>query len=250
MLNKLRTSLLLPAELVETINSYLEIIPVTESSDAFLNVVTGLLREDVSRLSDAITAVRVNTLVNEVAELDAVRDDLFIGFRDMVDATKRRRDVALVQAHAAVWPVIEKAGTTLYALGYVAQSGRLEALFTELDKANHQTALATMGVNDIYTELKQAQQEFSEKYITRLDVDSQKTYPTMGEAKKKAVTHVNVLIDAINVLEEVNPGTYTDLIARFNVITASIMSVARTRKTRNESDTTSNEITEEEIAVI
>lgn len=156
----------------------------------------------------------------------------------MVDATKRRRDVTLVAAHATVWPVIEKAGTTLYALGYVAQSGRLEALFTELDKDNHQTAMATMGVTDIYMELKQAQQEFSEKCSNRLDADSQKNYPTLGEAKKKAVTHVNVLIEAINVLEEVNPGTQTDLIARLNVVTTSIMSVARTRKTRSESETT------------
>ena len=236
MLNKLRTSLLLPAELVETINNYLEIIPDGESSDSFLNVLQDLLKEDVSRLNDAITAVRINTLVNEVAELDAIRDDVFIGFKDMVDATKRRRDDALVAAHALVWPVIEKAGTTLYSLGYVAQSGRLEALFSELDKENYQAALATMGVSGIYEELKQAQQEFSEKYSNRLDADSIKTYPTMSEAKKKAVTHVNALIDAINVLEEVNSGTYTDLISRLNAITASIMSVARTRKTRSETE--------------
>ena len=250
MLNKLRTSLLLPAELVETINSYLEILPEGESSDPFLSALKDLLKEDVSRLSDAITAVRVNTLVTEVAELDAVRDDLFIGFRDIVDATKRRRDSTLVNAHAQVWPVIEKAGTTLYAQGYVAQSGRLEALFAELDKENHQTALSTMGVSHIYSELKLAQQEFSEKYSTRLDVDSQKTYPTMGEAKKKAVKHVNVLLEAINVLEEINPGTYTDLIARFNVITASIMSVARTRKTRSESGTTSSAVIQPATAVV
>ncbi len=250
MLNKLRTSLLLPAELVETINNYLEILPSDDTTDPFINTLKDLLVEDVSRLKDAITAVRINTLVTEVAELDATRDDLFIGFRDMVDATKRRRDEALVAAHATVWPVIEKAGTTLYALGYVAQSGRLEALFTELDKDNHQTAMATMGVSDIYVELKQAQQEFSDKYSNRLDADSQKTYPTLGEAKKKAVTHVNVLIEAINVLEEVNPGTQTDLIARLNVVTTSIMSVARTRKTRSETDNNSNTIIEEETAVV
>lgn len=236
-LKKLRTSLLLPAELVETINSYLAVIEEGGEPDAFVQVITELLKADVILLGEALTAVRVNALVTEVAQLDAVRDDLYIGFRDMVDAAKRRRDDALLAAYAKVWPVIEKAGTTLYSLGYTAQSGRLEVLFAELDKADHQEALNTLGLTAIYAELKQAQQDFSSKYSERLDEDSKKSYPTLGEAKKQAVPHVNILIDAISILEEATPTSQEGMISRMNAITFEIMSVARARKTRSETVT-------------
>ncbi|MEQ9468289.1 MAG: DUF6261 family protein [Ekhidna sp.] len=235
MIKQLRTSFLLPAELSETASKYVAATADLSAADPFIARITGLLQTDIDNLNAAITAVRLNKLVDDVAAADALRDDLFIGFKDLVDAYKRRKNQALVDAYEQIWPIIYQAGTRLYTLGYAEQSGKLEALFTELDKPENQTALATMHADGIYADLKQAQADFVTIYNSRLDEDTKKNYPTLSEAKSKTVPHVNILLDAINILDETDPGTHGALIDKLNGITTSIMAVARARKSRGES---------------
>ena len=236
-IKKLRTSLLMPAELVKTINNYLAALEAggPEAIDPFIQVIIDLLKEDTRQLKEALAAISINSLVNEVAELDAIRDDTFIGFRDMVDAYKRRRDETILAAYDKVWPVIEIAGTNLYSLGYTAQSGQLEVLFNELNKPEYTEAINTLGVTSLFEELKQNEINFSIKFKARLEEDTAKTYPTLGEAKKKAVPHVNILIEAIRILEEASPGSQEAVITAMNAATNEVMAVARARKTRSES---------------
>ncbi len=235
MIKKLRTSLLLPAELTETVNAYLKSIEEAQLDNSFINRILGMLKDDLDNLNQAITAVRINKLVDDVAEADAIRDDLFIGFRDLVDAYKRRRNSALIDAYEKVWDVIARAGTRLYAHGYTEQSGKLEALFAELDKPEYQGALDMLNAHGIYNELKQAQSNFTSIYDQRLKAETEMNYPTLKEAKRKIVPHVNTLIDAIGVLDETEPGKYTDLVENMNAITSQIVSSSRARKTRSES---------------
>jgi len=103
----------------------------------FITRITGMLHDDMDELNRAITAVRINNLIDDVSTSDAIQDDLFIGFRELVDAHKRRRKPILVDAYEKIWNVIEKAGTRIYLLGYTEQSGKLEALFAELDNADY-----------------------------------------------------------------------------------------------------------------
>ena len=236
MLNKLRTSLLLPAELAEAAAKYIQSIASEGLSDPFIDKVTTLLNKGIDQLKEALTAVRVNVLIERVAEADAIRDDSYIGFKDMVDAAKRRRSEEIQGAYQSIWPIIEKAGTLLYTEGYTQQSGKLKALFAELDKAENQAYLVTLGADSFYAELKQAEADFQQLYNDRLDEDGKKDYPTLAEARKATIPYLNVLIDAINVLETTAPGSYTLLITKMNAITSEVMSAARARKTRREVD--------------
>lgn len=243
MLEKLRTSLLLPAELADTTTRYkqtlidLGILPGEAEPPAtvepFIQRIFTLLDDDLTQMSAVLTAVRQNQLVTELAKADAIRDDLFIGFRDLVDASKRRQKTAILEAWQLVWPVIKSAGTRLYTLGYAAQSGRMEALFEKLDQADYQTAMTTLNATTIYTELKQAQSDFITIHDQRLAEDLTKQYPTLRDAKAQMVKHLNGLLEAIDILGETTPETYTPVIEKMNVITNSIMSTARARRTRN-----------------
>ena len=95
-----------------------------------------------------------------------------------------------------------------------------------------------MNADGYYAELKQAEADFQKLYDQRLDEDGKKDYPTLSQAKKATVPYVNILIDAINVLEVTAPGTHTALIGKMNAITTEVMSTARARKTRKETDGT------------
>lgn len=233
MIRKLRASLLLSAELSETVNAYLKSIAEVIPDEPFIGRITTMLKADLEVLNQAITAVRLNTLVDDVAMADAIRDDTFIGFRDMIDAYKRRRDPEVIKAHEKLWYVIEKAGTMLYRLGYTEQSGKLEALFAEFDQAEYQEALTKLNVLDLYQELKQAQADFTDLYTQRLDVDAGRNYPTLKQAKGQLVPHVNALLNAIDVLYETDTETHQALVEKLNTITTQVMASARARKTRS-----------------
>ncbi|MEP1096066.1 MAG: DUF6261 family protein [Cyclobacteriaceae bacterium] len=236
MIKKLRTSYLLPAELTETISKYLKAIVDVSLENPFIALLINLLETDNERLNQAITAVRINRLIEDVSEADALRDDLFVGFRDMLYAFKRRKDESISTAFDAVWPILEKAGTRLHALGYTEQSGKMEALFQELDKQENQDALATLGLSDLYAELKTSQEDFAAIYNNRLDEDAKKSYPTMKDAKRKAVPHVNILIDALSILDETDPEAHQELVTKMNVITTEITSTALSRKSKGEQE--------------
>lgn len=235
MVKKLSASLLLPAELAETVSAYIRTIVDSGLGNSFILGIIMLLEKDLKGLNNALTAVRVNQLVDDVSEADAIRDDLFIGFRDLVDAYKRRRDASLIAAYEMIWPIIEKAGTRLYGLGYTEQSGKLEALFAKLDKPKYQEALTILNAIGIYAELKQAQKRFLKLYNDRQDIDTS-SFLTLKEAKRPTVPHVNSLLDALNILDEVEPDTHTDIINKVNAITSSIMTTVRARKTKSEND--------------
>jgi len=237
-MKKLRTSLLLPAELAETTASYLRLIAEAELAEPFIARITTLLTEDLTMLNSAITAVRLNNYVEDVSLADAIRDDLFIGFRDTVDAYARRRDETLLEAYQKIWQLIEKAGTMLYTAGYAEQSGKLEALFAQLDKPTNQEAITLLNATGIYAELKTAQASFTSIYRTRLEADTTIDYPTLRDAKSRIVLHINALLNALYIIHETEPATYDALIEQIDAATAAIMSTARARKSRstNEED--------------
>ena len=144
-----------------------------------MNKIFTLFSADLQELNTVISAIRYNSKVDEVATADAFRDDMFIGFRDMVGAYRRRRKPELITACENVWGVIEKIGTTAYRLGYTQQSGKMAALFADLDQPENQAYLTTLSVLDIYTELKDAEAEFKIIFKSRLDEDTQNQYPTL-----------------------------------------------------------------------
>ena len=234
MIKKLQVSYLRPAELTQTISNYLQAIDELDLEDPFIDRIIELLEADNEMLREAITAVRVNKLIDDVSEADALRDNLFIGFRDTLDAAKRRKNDQILAAHQTLWPILEQAGIRLYSLGYTQQSGKMDAMFHTFDKQENMDAIETLGLTELYSEMKQAQEAFTEIFNDRLDEDTKKSYPTLTDSRKRAIPHVNALIQSIGILEESDPEGHVELVNKMNGITMEIASIALSRKSRSE----------------
>ena len=234
MIYKLRTSFLLSAELSETTSKYILLTEQAGVAEPYVQKLLLLLKEDVKDLSRALTRLTVNSKVEATAEADRVRDDFMIAFSDMVDIGKRRRDPESVAAYKKVYAVIEKVGLRIYRYGYTEKSGRLAALFEELDKPEFQTAIATLKADELYIELKAAEAAFLGAYSQRLNVESSDNSPKIEDARRKVIPHLNIFLGVLSTLEVFEPEVYEKLSASINSVTAEIMAVARARKTRNE----------------
>ncbi|MEL6560491.1 MAG: DUF6261 family protein [Bacteroidota bacterium] len=238
MVVKLRTSYLLPAELADVTKTVILLVKASGIPESLILRLLDLLQIDLDLLNVALTAVRKNELIEEVAEADAVLDDMFLAFRDTVEIGKRKRDKASVMAYQRLWNVLEKADLRLYRLGYSEKAGKLSALLNELDKPEFQADIALLRASEFYSDLKFAESEFDSLYNSKLDVDNKKKYPTLAKAKSQIVPHINILLGTISVLEEspgdADPAAVTALVEKINGTTTEIMATAKARKTRNE----------------
>lgn len=228
--------MLTPAELTQTVVAFIQALPETEGADPLVIRLKAALNEDVKILNKAITAVRVNVKVEDVAEADSFRDDQFLTFRDMVHGQRRKKEEAIQMAYSLIWPVIEKAGTRLHTLGYTEQSGKLSALFEELDMADKQEALETLKVADLYAGLKEAEQAFVEMFANKLSAEQALNYPTLKEAKTRLFPHITTLFGVLEFLGEEGDAYALSRVPGFNSIISAIMTTAKARKTRSESD--------------
>ena len=245
MLKRLSTSLLLPGELSETITKFDQAVKELGITHAFLLTILALLGKDVTRIRQAITALRFNKKIKSVAEAAAQREDSFVGFKDYIESSRRRRDEAIKEAHAAIWAILEAVGTQLYRLGYVEQTAKLEALFSELDKPENQAYLLTLRADDYYAELKESQEDFLTLSGEKRTEDELQQYPSLDTSKSTAVPHVNAFLSIVGVMQEVSEGDekeqFNSLIDKLNIIIADIMTVARARKTRKENQNSSDD---------
>lgn len=242
MIVKLRTSFLMPAELSETTSKYVKATEEVNVQEPYVLKLLGLLKEDVSFLNKSLTRQRANSKIDSLNEADAVRDDLLIAFRDLIDIGKRRQNPAIVEAYQLTWPVLESTGLRIYRLGQTEKSGKLAALFEVLDQSSYQEALTTLNAAELYAELKTAEAQYLAIYSERVIEDGDRDTPTMEEAKRITVPHVNIFLGVLSTLEVFEPEVYDALSVRINSITAEIMTIARARKTRNEAPTNGQNI--------
>lgn len=227
MIRKLRTSYLLPEDIVETVEKYLTIVAPLSASEPFIGKVTDLMQHSSDQLRKALDSVHLSQFVSKIAELHAVRDDLFIGFREMIDSHKRRRNNVLIEAYEKIWEVIEASGTELFMLSYAEQSKAMKVMFRTLDLPDNQQALKTLHADEIYMELKNAQVDFDAVYDGELDEETKENYPSVGEAKGQLLPLINSLFDAINILRLTEPGKHSALSEQLNAVTLDAMKKSR-----------------------
>ncbi|GAA4274533.1 DUF6261 family protein [Aquimarina gracilis] len=225
------------SELSEVTSNYIAIVQKHLCDNTFIINITKVIQPKLEDLRSALAAVRTNSLIEEVTQLDQVRDDAFILFRDMIQAYEKTDEPEEKEAYTQLWNVIEKVGTTVYREGLLEQSGRLETLFQEMDKEAYQSALTVLGITNRYIKLKTAEQKFKVVYTERLEEDTKKNYPTINEARRALTPLVNDLIPTLrNVVLTTDPTTNPDWIALINEQTDTIMAQVAARRTRKENE--------------
>ncbi len=223
------------AELSELTSNYLSTIETQLPQNSFLMDIVAFIRPKLSNLYAALAAIRINSLVEEAFELDQIRDNAFIVFRDMIQAYEKTDDPKEQEAYKQLWAVIEKTGTRLYGEGYIEQSGRLKTLFSEMDKADKKAAIATLGIEQRYEKLKIAEQNFKKTYNERLEEDARKNYPTVKKSRAALTPLVNDLIPVLRyIVRTADKDTDLSWAALINEQTDKVMAQVAARRTRKE----------------
>ncbi len=221
------------SELAGVSGQYSKLLAKAFPDNPMILAITLLINNGLDKLNDALSAIRINTLIKEAFDLDQIRDSEFIVFRNMIAAYEKSTVPDEKQAYDTLWPVIVKLGTTLYTEGYLEQTARLDTLYREMEKPEKVSALNVLLLTGKLDRLKFADKEFNQVYDSKLEQESKKHYPTIREARKELSPLINDLLPTLRMIAITAPeGTDLSWVDLINEQTDQVMTQVAARRTR------------------
>ena len=225
------------SELVEATEFYSNTLETHFAEHVFILAIVAKIKPLVEALKQALLALRSSLLVEELRKLDKIRDDAFIMFRDYVGLFARSTEAAKKAAYDRIYPLIEKAGISLWALGDAEETGQMQSLFFELDKAERQADLQELDALVFYSKVKAAEADFETLAADKLDEKARKKLPTIKTSRAALEPRIRDLFPALRMVAFTDE-TMTDFswIDTLNEKTDMVMAQVAARRTRNDNE--------------
>jgi hypothetical protein len=243
MLKKMYFSMLQLNELLGYCNEINTHLQTTDLTDLQINGATEKLNVSLGKSLAVANKTQSSQFTERLRLADVRRDESFIAFRNLMEASTHRRVESVVKTADHICRIIRSHSWTLYARGYKVQSAKMASLIKELDLTVNQEMIGQLKANSWYADMVEDNKAFNqlneEKNLSEnsdTDSDSEEMYKNVRIACEE-------LFEAIEVLNRIAPNVkYTAMAQFINECTQKYMVVVRSRKTKSENAQT--EITE------
>lgn len=185
-------------------------------------------------LDNAMNHAGTSVLTEDIAAANDDLDEAFVGFRNYVEAFTHRQDPNLQLAGRNLVNLIRSYGYTLQNKSYTEEQGLHVNLIADLENNPDRVAdVNLLSAEDFLAEYKTSFTAFTDKIQERNEAKQQQPDLSASEARGNVRIAINDLIDFVDLMHKTNPrAEYEQLAASFNEIIDTIMTVARSRKTR------------------
>ena len=238
-LKKLSNTKLTNSELLQMAWFYFEILTRYFKGDAFAQMMSRLLNQNHQILKTAVAKTKINAAVEKVAELDGLRGDAFILFKNLIAAYEWSKKKEEKEAYLTLWAVIERLGTRLYTGGYVEQSGKLAMLINEMNKPERLAAMDLLGVRQKFEALEETEKQFAEAYKERLQIEANQEESTLKQSKREMISLLVEVHAAFNLyVRGMTADDNPEWVRLLNEQIEQMRSVIAARKTRKKNKAT------------
>lgn len=219
-------------ELNDHSSKVIKIVQSKNIEDAKLIGFTERLSVDNITLKIALNHERKSVFTSLLRSLDGTRDHWFRSLVGHVHADLIRPVVDISKAAKRIYQIIRNHGLQLNAGSYEEESAQLESLFVDLDKAPQQEDLDKLGMVDVYEGLKQAQNDFNETYVERINSVSEKERIIAASYIQKTVKHdLELVTQYIDVMVSAEEAPFEKLALAIDELTEKMNQKIRTRST-------------------
>lgn len=219
------------AELNNHGSNVIKVIEDANVADDTLIELKDALAVDNEQLTLALNQDRQNEFTVTLRTLDDLRDDGFKCLKRHVLADTTLLNVAIANSAKAVYRIIKNHGLMLYRDSYEKESALLESLFKDLDEVPMQQELVTLGITTVYEELKQAQSNFNDTYVSRSITAPNKDLLIAASRAHKPVKHsLELLTQYINVMVNRKKAPFEALAVAIGDLVDNINQKIRTRE--------------------
>ncbi len=213
------------------------------------------IEEQVNKLMAATTPLddlfmieRGNLLTAELQDMDARRDAALSGLRMVASAYSFHFDEDVRKAAGVLAAGIDKYGTGLVRLNYVAETEVIEGFVADVaNNAELAAAITKLGLTNWINELNTANILFNTTYLNRTESYASKPTGSLTELRQVTTVAYNELVAHITAHYTLTPSDgYAKLIARINSLTEQYN---RMVNNRSSSDTIEPELAAIELPV-
>ena len=214
------------------------------SEDAFFQKLAPKIKSANNKFSLALNRITDKQITIELAEADTARDTAFIGFRDYAKAFLSNPGAKKKKAANKLIKLIKKIGWSIWNEGYMTETAQLKSLIAELKDKEYQAAMKTIEATEWFDNMVTTQKAFEELYGVKVVKEAGYDSPLISEIKAELTHYINPLLGYIEILAEVDGNPYKETALQLDEIISEAMSVARSRKTRNDNSKEDNDETE------
>ena len=178
---------------------------------------------------------RSSAYTDMLLEQDSRRDESFLAFRNLMEASTHRKDEAIASAAETICRIIRAHGWSLHADGQKVQSAKMASLQKELELPENQELILHLGADSWYRDMMEDNVAYNELKEDKTKAKASAADYDTNEVYKELRLACVELFDAIEVLNRITPnGKYVEMANFINDCTQKYSIAARTRKTKNE----------------
>ncbi len=206
------------------------------ADDSFYQKLQASLKEANRKMVVSLHRNQANLLTRKLKQMDKVRDNAFIGFRNYCKTNSYHSDSVIKIAGKRLVALIEHFGWTLYNEGYTSQSAKLISLFEEIDRKTYTDDLNTIDGMTWYERLKTEQANFEQVMKERDNLNITEEIPSLKACRYEISSLLRPLFSYIELKSKLDKGPYKICEEAIDERIVIIMTQFRSRQTRKGND--------------
>lgn len=223
----------------EYIQFYADVLKLcSQNTEAATQVQTQLdaFTASTQALQNTFKVSQASDITTELSELDARRDQLIICLRKMADAYTDHYDPDLQAAAKTLLNCIDKYGKRIYHMNYQAQTSTMSNLGNELTTDDEmKTVVSTLNLADIVEKMNGFNNQFNNRFLSRVTENTEDQHISSGEAIKQAVTDYRSMMEHLNAYSIISPSeSNTKLLAEIGTLITQYNTTVEQRSGKKE----------------
>lgn len=171
-------------------------------------------------LNTAYKSTQGSEITPEIAALDERRDRAIVGLRGIVENLTYHFDPDTAAAASLLYRNITSHGSNIARLNYREQTAVLSSIVRDWEgKPEFAAAVSTLNLGNWLAELKESNQQFSAKYLARVDETAKNPAASIPELRDQGNETYRILVNHLTAHATLSSNpVYTELLDQIDVL--------------------------------
>jgi hypothetical protein len=233
--NSLPVSDLLTAELATAGKQFVSIIAKACAPASLLAWLRDELAGHVARLEERINAKLQNRYNPKLHEADELRDQQYTNMVRYVEGALRHPDPQKALAARQLHALFAKQDPGLTRKSYAVESGKLNALLSDLKAAALQEPARLLELEQPVKDLEVTQKSFEELFGARVSTNVENDLQELSTYTSPLRQSISETLVHLNTIERREPDVYGPIVKEVNALNAEYIAKINARETRKAS---------------
>jgi len=236
MIKKIKFYLMVLADYLLLASKTTAILGEYNGEDLQLDLVKNKINNALKRLENSMKLRQGSPITEELAVLDANRDQAWMCFYHYIIGQSNRLNPAIRERALSLLSLVKLPEMRIYQQGYKEQTATMINFFNRVDSNPELVAaVEAIGATAIYLELKTAQTAFSAKEAEKVNKGAAKPKSESEEAIKDLRKAFDDLNQFLNVMSQLSgKAEYEEIASKINELADEINTNVKARNTRRE----------------